>query len=104
VGPPGWTCCDGRCVDLKGDEDQCGATCRDRNVCAINAVCIDGTCTKICLDGLCPEGQLCRDSEGVECRFRPLGTPCTCGCGPNSAYCHIPGVGWRCLGGPGPCP
>jgi hypothetical protein len=66
--------------------------------------CIDGDCDTLCRDMDCPEGQVCRDSAGVECQFTPRGTECSCGCGPGNAYCNIPGVGWRCMAGPGPCP
>ena len=54
VCPDGMFPCNGTCIDMSTDTQNCGAC---GNVCPANAICIDGSCSdmspQICIDGDC---------------------------------------------------
>lgn len=63
---PGDTDCDGTCVDLENDEDNCGAC---GNPCAGDEACMGGECMNLCGNGIVDPGEECdgNDLGGSDC-------------------------------------
>ena len=63
---PGAACCDGRCVDLSDDPDNCGA-CGSR--CGEGQVCQGGSCC-VPTGGTCSQSADCCNTEGFDACIR----------------------------------
>jgi hypothetical protein len=102
----GETDCDGICVDLDTDVQNCGAC---DNPCLVNEICVDGECVNLCGDGVVDPGEECdgNDLGGNDCvslGFSGGVLACTNGCtfdtsGCISAECD-PGQTQPCYTGP----
>lgn len=110
--PPcdGQSCCDGECVTLSEDEDDCG-TCG--NQCDDSEVCLAGVCEQCAPDctgaecgddgcggdcGTCPSGEVCQVSQCVECD-PDCGEENECGDDGCGGSCGICEQGTVCQGG-----
>jgi hypothetical protein len=70
--------CDGKCVHLVNDHDNCG---RCGNQCLSNHVCQAGACVYLCEGRIVPEGGCCSD---IDCWVH--GDPFYCCNGPACDY------------------
>jgi hypothetical protein len=99
----GRSCCDGACVDLRSDENNCGDC---GNTCGANAICENGRCRCPdhyfpCGGGCCHESNACLNGTCSGCPDG--GQACGDRCCPDGAICSSifsDGVGsCRCLTG-----
>ena len=81
-----------RCETVTGELSECTASCRTACECVAGLSCVDGACIRLdepsfcCERPLCPQGQVCEQSDG-EMGVCPE-TPCTSACDcPSSQSC-----------------
>jgi hypothetical protein len=100
--PAGMTACDGRCVDLRSDPDNCG---RCDNECeeSHGQVCSSGKCAARCAPTLSNCTGACVDEKTDPANCGACGLVCGCGQVCSAGVCVTPGVcsqeGDPCTGG-----
>jgi hypothetical protein len=89
--PAGLTACDGRCVDLRSDPDNCG---RCDNECEEyhGQVCSDGTCAAKCAPTLANCTGACVDEQNDPNNCGACGLVCGCGQVCDGGFCVTPGA------------
>jgi hypothetical protein len=92
--PAGLTACDGRCVDLRSDPDNCG---RCDNECEDDythkgQVCSAGTCAAKCATGFTDCSGACVDEQTDPSNCGVCGLVCGCGQVCSGGICVAPGV------------
>lgn len=84
--PAGFSSCNGACVALKTDPDNCGAC---GNACAVNAICRDGSCRAICSAGETLCGNTCANTRSDPANCGACGNACAAGQTCVSGQCTV---------------
>jgi Stigma-specific protein, Stig1/Peptidase M66 len=91
---PGLTSCDGVCVNLQSESNNCGAC---RKACTAPAVCASGSCSTACAQGFQKCGDSCNNlaTDSGHCgscdKVCDAGVPCyggVCGCPEGVLFCQ----------------